>query len=149
MVVSFFGHRRFVERDVNAGEIIAEIEKMAEGEQVQFYLGEYGCFDAFAHRCAKKYKKLHPETKIIFVTPYIDENYYLLQDSEERYDEIIYPELENVPKRYAIDKRNKWIVENSDFIFFYVIVSFGGASNALTHARRKNIPHKNLYIKEQ
>ena len=27
MVVSFFGHRRFVERDVNAGEIIAEIEK--------------------------------------------------------------------------------------------------------------------------
>ena len=149
MVISFFGHRRFVDGEVQPEEIIAEIEKIAGGEQVQFYLGEYGNFDAFAYSCAKKYKKIHPETKLIFVTPYIAPDYYLLEDAKERFDEVIYPELENVPKRYAIDKRNKWIVENSNFIFFYVIVSFGGASNALTHARRKNIPHKNLHIKKQ
>ena len=41
----------------------------------------------------------------------------------------VYPEgLENVPKRFAIYARNKWMIEKSDFVVTCVNRSFGGAA---------------------
>ena len=53
------------------------------------------------------------------------------------YDEIIYPEIESVPPRYAIIKRNKWMVEKADCIIVYVNRRFGGAYTALKHGVNK------------
>ena len=42
--------------------------------------------------------------------------------------ETIYPEgLENVPPQFAIDKRNRWMIEQSDFVVVYVKHAIGGA----------------------
>lgn len=148
MIISFFGHKSFGDTSIKIADVVKQIEEIAGGQVVHFYMGAYGSFDTFGKECAKEYKKAHPDTLIILITPYIHPNYCLLDGAKERYDEIIYPELENVPPRYAISKRNEWIVEQSDFIFFYVRSSFGGAYNALIHAKRKKIKHKNLYIKQ-
>jgi hypothetical protein len=43
-----------------------------------------------------------------------------------------------VPSKFAIIKRNEWIVEQSDLIVVYCLRSFGGAYNALKYAKRKN-----------
>ena len=62
-----------------------------------------------------------------------------------KYDEIIYPPIENIPLKYSIIYRNKWIVENSDFIFFYVAHTWGGAYQMLEYAKNINKQFFNLY----
>lgn len=52
----------------------------------------------------------------------------------------IFPEdLETVPKRAAIPRRNKWLVEHSDYLVSYVVRSFGGAAQTLAYAERRNV----------
>ena len=57
------------------------------------------------------------------------------------YDGVIYPELENVPLRFAISYRNMWMIENADLIIAYVCNEYGGAYESLKFAlkRKKSI----------
>ena len=150
MIISFFGHSRCSISDLSEQEIISTIENVAGNNYVEFFLGMYGDFDAFAYRCAKKYREMHPNSKLVFVTPYIHENYCLLENAKERFDEVIYPELENVPKRYAIIKRNEYMIDESDFIIFYVTHHFGGgAYRAIEYAKRKKKQYINISKKPE
>lgn len=150
MIISFFGHSKCSISDLSEQEIISTIENVAGNNYVEFFLGMYGDFDAFAYCCAKKYREMHPNSKLVFVTPYIHENYCLLENAKERFDEVIYPELENVPKRYAIIKRNEYMIDESDFIIFYVTHHFGGgAYRALEYAKRKKKQYINISKKPE
>ena len=60
-----------------------------------------------------------------------------LDDQKRRYDYIIYPEIEDKPKRYAISYRNKYMVEKSDCVIAYVLHKWGGAYSTYTYAKRK------------
>lgn len=61
------------------------------------------------------------------------------------FDDTIYPNIENVPPRFAIIKRNEWMVNNSDFLIAYVENRFGGARKTLQYAeKKKNIKIINL-----
>ena len=107
--------------------------------QVDFYLGGYGEFDNLSYKCCQKHKKENENARLVFVTPYIDENYQKnhLSDCKTHYDEIIYPNLEKVPYRYAIVVRNRWMVDNADLVIGYVNHSWGGAYNACAYAVSK------------
>lgn len=148
MIISFFGHRDFFDENIKREDVVSLIESKAKEEPVDFYLGQYGKFDAFAYDCAKLYKEKHPTAKLIFVTPYIHPNYALLKNVKERFDEVIYPEIESAPKRYAISKRNNWIIGHSDYIIFYVYNHFGGAFSSLNQAIKHNIKFINLAISD-
>ena len=53
-------------------------------------------------------------------------------------DPTLFPEsLEFIPKRYAIDKRNRWMIEYSDAIISYVISGYGGAAKYKNLAVRR------------
>lgn len=54
------------------------------------------------------------------------------------YDDSVYPPLENTPLRFAIVKRNQWMIDNSQLIVAYVKYSWGGATKAVTYAKKKN-----------
>ena len=41
------------------------------------------------------------------------------------YDSTVYPPLENVPHRFAISHRNRWMVENADVVVAYVLHDWG------------------------
>jgi len=45
--------------------------------------------------------------------------------------------LEFVPKKFAISHRNRWIVDESDYIIVYVLTDYNGAYEALKYAKRK------------
>lgn len=146
MIISFCGHcsYRYCVEDEN--QLLLLIEKIAANKPVDFYLGSYGSFDEFAKNCAKKYKEKHANTKLIFVTPYLgkwleDKKEYILSE----YDEIIYPEIENTPLKFAIVKRNEWMVKNSDFVVAYVKNRFGGAYKTLSYAIKCGKPYVNIY----
>ena len=97
-------------------------------------------FDAIALRACREIKKQGIRCEIVYVTPYLD----LSRQKELSelvkfgyYDATVYPPIENVPPRYAILKRNEWMVCNADVIVSYVRFSYGGAYTALRYARRK------------
>ena len=53
------------------------------------------------------------------------------------YDASIYPPIENTPPRFAISKRNEWMMTNADLIIVYVNHNYGGAYQSLQVAKRK------------
>ena len=141
MIISFCGHSTYIEKENHQTQVLQILESEIGDEEAEFFLGEYGCFDSFAYKCAKIYQKNHINAKLIYITPYIkNKKDILVQPS--RFDGIIYPPLETVPKRYAIFHRNRWIVDNSDVIITYIEHSFGGAFEMYKYAQKQ---HKKIY----
>ena len=54
-----------------------------------------------------------------------------------RYDSTVYPPLENVPRRFSISHRNRWMVESADVVVAYVLHDWGGAATTLRCAKQK------------
>ena len=138
MRITFFGHRDFRWTEDIEKEVLDLLDSLIEGE-AEFYLGEYGAFDNFAYACVKKYKEKRGNTRLIMVTPYFHASYQenKLKSIREKYDEIIYPPLENVPLKFSILFRNNWMVEQADVVIVYVNRDWGGAYTAYRYARRK------------
>ena len=55
----------------------------------------------------------------------------------ETYYTILPEGIKSVPRRFAIDYRNKWMVEHSDVVITYVERPFGGATKYKALAGRK------------
>ena len=145
MIITFFGHSNFTENLAVKEEIFNLLKERINGEMVTFYIGGYGNFDNFALKICKEYKSTN-NAKILFVTPYLGDWLNKRKEYfEKEYDEILYPDIENSPLKYAIIKRNEWMVKRSDLIITWVNVRFGGAYNALLYAKRKNKEYINLF----
>ncbi len=138
MKVAFFGHRKLYNLDkIKRKTIQTLLEIVKNNSFVEFFCGGYGDFDNICFSIAKDLKQNNNNIKLSFVTPYIY-NSYLSKINFSLYDEIIYPPIENSPKRLAILKRNEWIVNQSDLIIIHVETNFGGAYQALKYSERKN-----------
>lgn len=139
MIITFFGHADFAESGKYENKMLDLLEKIVGDSPVEMYLGDYGFFDGFAYNCCRKYKEMHDGVTLIFVTPYITEEYQRnhLRYQQTRYDQIIYPEIEDKPKRFAITYRNKYMAESADVVIAYINRSRGGAYTALKHAQKK------------
>ena len=101
----------------------------------EFFLGGYGHFDFLCASVLREMKKDHPQIRLVLVLPYLNSSMLT-----EGYDETVYPPLESVPKRFAIVRRNEWMIRESDIVVAYVIRGFGGAARTLDYARRKKKP---------
>ena len=99
MIVTFCGHSDFIENKEWEEKILSILEKEIGEKKAELLLGEYGNFDKFAFHCAKKYKILHSNIELVYVTPYLEK---IDDDIKKRYDKIVYPEIEKIPKRLAI-----------------------------------------------
>ena len=77
-------------------------------------------------------QKVNPAAQAVLVIPYPDRKY-----DESGYDYTLFPPLESVPHRYAILKRNQWMVAQADVVIAYVTHSWGGAAKTLEYARTK------------
>ena len=104
MIITFCGHAHYRKSEADEHQILAFLEEKIGNKDADIYLGGYGGFDEFAYDCCKKYQKTHPNISLIFITPYMTVEYQRtnLKFLEKKYDAIIYPEIENKPKRYAI-----------------------------------------------
>ena len=150
MIVTFCGHSDFVQTQEYEGKILDFLEEKIGDASAELYLGGYGSFDAFARRCGKKFQETHPNTKLIFITPYITIDYQKnhLDYNKDLYDEILYPNLEDKPLKFAISYRNKWMVEQADYVIAYITRDWGGAYQTYKHAQQKKHPLFNISGKE-
>ena len=137
MTISFFGHADFCESEGTKERLLSVLRQEVGGREVTFLLGGRGAFDEFARLCAEEYKRENPLSDLVLVTPYITLSYQKnhLSQQAERYDEILYPPIENVPPRYAISHRNRYMAVCADLVIVYLRHKWGGAYQAFLAAK--------------
>ena len=147
MTITFCGHSNCLFSDKEKEKLkqllIKEIRK---NPTCKFYLGGYGDFDSLCLRTLRELKKEFQDIELIFITPYLDKNYSKLEFAKYHYDDIIFPPLESVPRKFAILKRNEWMVDSADLVIAYVKYSWGGAAKTLEYAKRKKVPIVNVAL---
>ena len=150
MIITFIGHGTLPISESQRNKIKTEILNYAHLNDVVFYCGGHGDFDNVCASICREIKGTIPNIEIVYVSPYLtssqQEKMKFLLDSK-LYDSTIYPPIENVPPRYAITKRNEWMVDQADVIIAYVSHEYGGAYKTLTYAKRKNKTIINLHNK--
>ena len=132
MTVTFCGHSTIYKTEGFSKWLDMILPSFIEGGAVTFYLGGYGAFDGLAASALRKQKKTYPHIELILVLAYLNR-----EVDTSRYDDTTYPPLEKVPPRYAIVKRNEWMVSESDVVISGVTHSWGGAAKTLEFAQRK------------
>lgn len=132
MIVTFCGHKNVSDSTVVGEKLRVVIEELISRGATEFYLGGYGGFDSLAASTVRSLKVSYPNIRLLLVIPYLNREY-----DSKAYDELLYPPLENVLPRYAISKRNEWMVEAAQVVVSYVTHDWGGASKTLTYAKRK------------
>ena len=130
----FIGHREAPE---SLAEILAEaIEKhITEYGVEEFVVGGYGAFDRMTARQLAAAKERHPEINIMLLTPYhpSERKIYLPKDFEVSFYP---PGMERVPKRLAIVRANRYMVEHSDYLIAYVWHPASNARELLEYAQK-------------
>ena len=133
----FIGHR-----DANAEiypSLLAEVERHATEYGVKgFFVGHYGNFDRMAAQAVKEVQKFHPEVRLMLVLPY----HPAIRPIEmpKGFDGTYYPwEDERIPKRLAIVKTNRRMVEICDFLIACAWNAFGGSGQIVKYARRQEM----------
>ena len=139
MKIAFVGHSFVYLRDRVKEMVKEKIRSIVGHEEVECYLGGYGDFDEICADACRDLKREGYNITLIYVTPY-------LTPSEQRkikelqmrklFDISIYPPIEKVPLRFAISRRNEWMMKNADLIISYVKYDKGGAYKTLEVARR-------------
>ena len=147
MIITFCGHSDFLfSDDVKQQLKNILLSDIIKNPTCKFYLGGYGDFDSLCLRTLRELKKEFQDIELIFITPDIDHNYSKLEFARCHYDDIIFPTLESVPRKFAILKRNEWMVEEADLVIAYVKYSWGGAAKTLEYAKRKKVPVVNVAL---
>lgn len=146
----FAGHATlYDDKEIIKSKLNNEIIKMIKSENViTFYSGGKGDFDWLCANTLNGIKKDYSFIKSYLVRAYMpkEKNSYEEILYKQIFDKTIYPNIENVPKRLAIIKRNEWMIENSNFLIAYVKHDLGsGAYKTLKYAeKRKNIKIINI-----
>lgn len=132
MIVTFCGHREVPDRAQVRVWLNDVCERLIEGGATEFYLGGYGAFDRLCAEVLQELKPRYAHIRLILVLPYLNSAM-----SMEGYDETVYPPLESVPRRYAILRRNEWMIRRCDVLVAYVTHGWGGAAKTLDYARKR------------
>lgn len=143
MIVTFCGHGNAVITPEEHKKLVGILfDILCETSDTTFYLGDYGVFDIHCNKTLKELQKEFPLLKRVFVTPYLDEKYIKKRAGE--YDETLYPFSEKVPPKFAIEKRNEYMIRCANLVIVYKKREWGGAANALAYAQKKRIRYINI-----
>ena len=141
MIIAFSGHADIASKNKIKEMVKKEIKNhITPFEPITCYLGGYGDFDQICAHACKELKEEFPRIELIYVSPYMSlseqEKIKWLQNNGFC-DASIYPPIENTPPKFAISKRNQWMMENANLIIAYVKRNYGGAYQSLQLAKRK------------
>ena len=133
----FIGHRE-------AGEgllptLTAAVERnITEYGVTSFMVGRYGNFDKLAARAVIDAKKRHPEVTLTLLLPYHPFDRPI--PTPEGFDSTFYPPgMETVPKRVAIVRANRYMMENSSHLIAYAWHPASNARELVEYARAREM----------
>ena len=131
---TFFGHRDCFALDRE--RLMAAIEALILQGVDTFYVGNQGNFDGMVRGCLKQLCRKHPSVRYAVVLAY-------LPATGEGESDTMYPEIEGHP-RFAIERRNRWMLTHADYCLCYVEHSWGGAWRYARLAKKKGVTVSNL-----
>ena len=141
MTCTFFGHRDCPDSVFESLKRTV-IELIEDKGVCRFLVGNNGRFDSYVLHTLKALKCDYPHIDYCVVLA------YLPQKLDFDYP-TLYPEgIEQVPKRFAISYRNKFMISQSNFVVAYVAHPTGGAHKFFTEGKRLGKICINLYREE-
>lgn len=106
-----------------------------------FYVGNHGRFDALSAGAVRAVKRSHKAVRLVLVVPKMNGSIEKNKDYySAMYDEILIPaESDAAHYKAMITVRNRWMVDNSDYIITYIRKEHGGAYNTYKYSQTKRI----------
>lgn len=144
-VCSFCGHSTF---DIcYKKRLISVIEELITEHNVNcFFVGNNGEYDRCVASALNEMKKRFPHIQCYIVLAYMPGR---AGEFSRNSLPTIYPAgLETVHPRYAITHRNRWMVNQSDYIVAYITHDYGGAWQTFRYAKSKKVQIINLAAKK-
>lgn len=133
---TFFGHWHVL-NNIEAA-LQSTIIDLIENHGVDcFYIGNHGSFDSLVRKTLDKLSKQY-SFRYTVVLAYLPQENQVLND-ENSVHTLLPDGIEFVPRRFAISWRNKWMIEQSDYVVTYINYTIGsGAAQFSRLAERKN-----------
>lgn len=140
---SFTGHR-ILKKDFNSEKLFNVIEKIIESGYKTFLVGMAWGFDLKVFETLLNFKNKNID--IIACVPCENQERYFKNSEKEKYleylkkaDKVVY-----VSDKYfdgCMQKRNRYIVDNSSILVAYLYSNMGGTKNTVSYAEKqgKNI----------
>lgn len=133
--VACFGHST-VHADISSRVRNEIVKLLTDDSDTAFLIGHQGQFDSMVYHSLKTLERDFPDLQYKIVLAYMSgqKEAYEPYPSKRTY----YPEgLELVHPKYAITRRNRWMIEQCDMVLCYITHSWGGAQQFVRQAERK------------
>ena len=131
----FIGHREA------SSEILPVLRDAVEQHIVEygvteFIVGHYGGFDRLAARAVIDAKEQHPEITLSMLIPYHPAERPV--ELPPGFDGTFYPPgMEKVPRRLAIVRANRYVVDHVDYLIAYVWHPGSNARELVAYAHKR------------
>lgn len=138
MICTFFGHKN--SPDSIGKKLKAYIIELINSGVKKFYVGNNGNFDYLVQSLLKELSACF-KFEYDIVLSRIDEKTMINDWKFSLFPE----ELENVPPRFAISRRNEWMIKKSDIAVVYVENSLTNSYKWLERAKKLGLQVFNIY----
>ena len=131
----FIGHREA------STEVLPALTEAVEHHIVgygvtEFIVGNYGGFDYMAAKAVIAAKERHPGITLALLIPYHPAERPI--EPPQGFDNTFYPPgMENVPRRLAIVRANRYMVDHVDYLIAYAWHPASNARDLVEYARKR------------
>ena len=109
----------------------------------EFIVGNYGGFDRMAARAVISAKALYPGITLLLLLSYHPAERPI--ETPPGFDGTFYPPgMESVPRRYAIVRANRYMIDHVDYLIAYAWHPASNAKELTAYALRKGVVVTNL-----
>ena len=110
----------------------------------EFIVGHYGGFDRLAASAIKAAKHLYPAVKLILLLPYHPAERPI--PTPDGFDSTFYPPgMESVPRKIAIVRANRYVVDHVDYLIAYAWHPASNARELVEYAKSRQ-KNRSLFI---
>lgn len=97
-------------------KLLSAIKQAASMGVTEFVVGSHGNFDSMAAHAVQQAKADYPAIILTRLQAY----YCAASSNRLTHDRLFFPPgLENVPKRYALDRANRYMLHHCSYLIFY------------------------------
>ena len=131
----FIGHR---DTSIEIFPALTEaVEKhILEYGVTEFVVGNYGGFDRIAAKAVIESKERHPSITLSMLIPYHPAERPL--ELPQGFDNTFYPPgMEKVPRKIAIVRANRYMIDHADYLISYVWHPASNARDLVEYAKKR------------
>lgn len=131
----FIGHRE-ASIEVLPALIEAVKQHITDYGVTEFIVGDYGGFDRMAAKAVIAAKEQHPAINLSMLIPYHPTERPI--ELPQGFDNTFYPPgMEKVPRRLAIVRANRYMVDHVDYLIAYAWHPASNSRNLLEYAQKR------------